>query len=253
MSSLKQRRELGESMRKIESEMSRLNGELKSMKTEPLVGKDGYKVSCSCPGFDGEDLPFTVKVEPLTILSSEQKNEDGSKSGKDIQFHVTSLGGIISGAQVIDGKEKEIWSIELQKLPAEKELSIRAEKDGADKEVKIQVKVIDLKSLSAEIAAKENEVEELMKKRKQAKSEMAALQQQAAAEVAAASDSAVPSGSTTMPQRKSVGQKIMKVPVSIFRFGMAIYESPIAGPLKELLLFGGGVALLMYRGEDLAV
>lgn len=138
-------------------------------------------------------------------------------------------------------------------MPSEQEVSVKVGKEGADKKIKILVNVVDLKSLSMEITAKENEVEELMKTRKRAKSEMAALQQQAAAEVAANASSTAPSGANILPQRKSMGQNIMEVPLSIFRFGMALYESPVAGPLKELFFFGGGVALLMYRGEDLAV
>lgn len=49
--------------------------------------------------------------------------------------------------------------------------------------------------------------------------------------------------------RNSLWKKMLAGPALLFNFGSAVFNSPV----KELAYFGIGVAVLMFKGDDLAV
>jgi hypothetical protein len=76
---------------------------------------------------------------------------------------------------------------------------------------------------------------------------------QAASEAAseAASNEAIVKKQTSsaVVKKLPIWKRLLNAPVAVFQIGMTLYNSPV----KEIVYFCGGVALLYYKGEDLAV
>jgi hypothetical protein len=245
-SNMKQRRELGEVMRQLESKIGKLNADLSSLKANP--GDGTLVVDCLVTGFVEEGRVLKLSVDPPSLCGS---GPPSSTEGA-CQFMVTSTEGCLKATMVsTDGStEQELGSWPLG--PIEAELCLNAEAD-VQSFLKVTATVALRESFAPDIAAKEAEIEELYQNRKRVKAQMAELQKEAAeaAQQAAASSvsKAAPISTGVSPAKVSVWAKVLSAPLTVFNLGVFVFNSP----LKEFLFFGAGVSLLIYRGDDLAV
>lgn len=245
-SNMKQRRELGEIMRQVESKIGKLNADLSSLKANP--GDGTVAVDCSVTGFEEEGRALKLSVDPPSLCGS----GPSSSLEATCQFVVTSTEGCLKATMVsTDGSaEQELGSWPLG--PIEAELCLNAEAE-VQSFLKVTAAVTPRDSVASDITAKEAEIEELYQNRKRVKAQMAELQKEAAeaAQQAAANSvaKAAPVSTGVSPAKASVWAKVLSAPLAVFNLGVFVFNSP----LKEFLFFGAGVSLLMYRGDDLAV
>jgi len=243
---LKQRRELGEQMRQVEAKIGKLNTDLNSLKTNPVDGS--LVVTCSVTGFEEEGRALKLSVDPDSLCGSGMS----SSTESSCQFVVSSTAGSLKATVVSsDGSaEKELGSWPLGPIDAEVCLNAEAEVQSF---LKITATVTPRESVASDITGKEAEVEELYRTRKHIKSQMAELQKEAAEaaqQTAADSGSKPKAGASGTSLAKSlVWSKLLSAPLAVFNLGVFVFNSP----LKELVFFGAGVSLLIYRGDDLAV
>jgi cell division protein FtsB len=174
MSNIKERKQLGEVMRKIEHDISQLNHEIKNLK-DGLVGTEGFVIQCDVEGFEHDASIINFTITPSSVVSD---GKDAQVLDKEpIRFYVKALEGTIKGVMMSNLVETELGEWDLESIPITHEFSFAIEEE-VQNVLELKITSVSLESLSKEISEKEAEVESLFKDRKKAKADMATLQQQ---------------------------------------------------------------------------
>mmetsp|Transcript_24584 Transcript_24584/g.55393 ORF Transcript_24584/g.55393 Transcript_24584/m.55393 type:complete len:241 (+) Transcript_24584:73-795(+) len=236
-----QRKELAEKLNRVEKAINSINNDLDRLRMGSALPGTSV-VTASLEGFDSDEGSIILSVDPPTLCEPGKASVELKGSMKMAQFVVSSFEGTIGVKAMMAGKETEIGSWKLEACPINEDICLGTQQDDTQVVHRLKVVQATAESLAATIADKEAKSKELYEQRKQLKGEMAELNKRKEKNVAKPTPASI-------SWSKSLLQRLVLAPVGLFNICSMVLNSP----LKELLLFGGGVALLKYKGEDLAI
>lgn len=244
------RKKLTEAMTQIDVKITHSNSELKELKailSSLGTGSSNLAVTVSVHGFD-EGSTLTASVSPESICAAGSKSSSSVASGKPALFIVRTL----EGSLTVNSGDSDLGSWPLSTCsngPIEEDISMGT-CEGFENVLKLKVKAARVGELREDVSEKSREITELDLERKKINKELGELRSKVKPTVHT-KVAGTPGGGQThaMEPKRSVFHMILAGPAAFFRIGAMIYNSP----LKEVAFFCGGVGILMFKGDDLAV
>eukprot|EP00613_Pedinella_sp_CCMP2098_P009341 CAMPEP_0171643014 /NCGR_PEP_ID=MMETSP0990-20121206/32370_1 /TAXON_ID=483369 /ORGANISM="non described non described, Strain CCMP2098" /LENGTH=201 /DNA_ID=CAMNT_0012218489 /DNA_START=318 /DNA_END=924 /DNA_ORIENTATION=+ len=144
-----------------------------------------------------------------------------------------------------DRMELGSWPLDVvEKSPVETDLVMDGSELGVRKVLKVKITAFKAGQLPELVAQTKREIGSVDDERKAANKKLGEMRQKAKPPPTAAGDTAIVAQKKT---KNSIWKKVLVGPTLLFQTASMIFNTP----LKEIAYFGIGVALLMYKGDDL--
>lgn len=261
---LKKKQLLAKELSKVEGEMAELNKELKELKDldQPEGVNAVATLSVVLSNFENAGGTLVLSVTPAesaVAASVELSDETEAELGNDGTTSVSHSFALLTTecrvtiAAAVGNDEAAPPPLYEVAVPAVDSSTAGSFKvAGADQEAgDVKVKVETRPSASALIETKKAQVNGLVKKRKDLRQEVQQIAQQEESERAAQTSALAAAKSSPEMLAQATASRAMQKWRRVFENSMLIFRS--LWSVKNLFLFAGGVWVLHYHGDDLAV
>jgi len=265
---MKKKQQLAKELSKVEGEVAELNKELKELKElEPPEGTIAVAtLRVVLSNFDnaGQTLVLAITPADSAVVATVELGEDTeAELGTDGTTSVSHTFALLSTECRLSITTKAAsGEDEAGPAPSLYEVAVPAADAGAtagtfqvngsgDDAGEVQVAVETLPPASALIETKKAQVNGLVKKRKELQMKVQQITQQEESERTAQTSALAAARSSPEAVAQATASRAMQKWRRVFDNSMVIFRS--LWSFKNLFLFAGGVWVLHYRGDDLAV